>query len=39
MEVDEHLRFRVVSRGAFPLLFEPDIDWGTFLGANIIHDY
>lgn len=39
MEVDEHLRFRVVSRGALPLIFEPDIDWGTFHGANIIHDY
>jgi hypothetical protein len=39
MEVDEQLRFRVASRGALPLLFEPDMDWGTFRGANIIHDY
>jgi len=22
-----------------PLLFEPSIDWSTFRGANIIHDY
>lgn len=39
VDVDEHLRFQVVSSGASPLIFEPDIDWGTFRGANIIHDY
>lgn len=39
VEVDERLRFRVLSRGASPLIFEPDIDWETFGGANIIHDY
>jgi hypothetical protein len=39
IEVDERLRFRVLSRGATPLIFEPDMDWSTFHGANIIHDY
>jgi hypothetical protein len=37
MEVDERLRFRVLSRGASPLIFEPDIDWRKFRGSNIIH--
>jgi len=39
MEVDEELHWRVVSRGASPLLFEPDMQWDSFRGANIIHDY
>jgi hypothetical protein len=39
VEVDEGLRFRVLSRGASPLIFEPDMDWDEFRGANIIHDY
>ena len=39
LDVDEHMRFQVVSSGASPLIFAPDIDWGTFRGANIIHDY
>jgi len=39
MEVDEQLRYRVLSPGASPLIFEPDIDWKSFRQANIIHDY
>jgi hypothetical protein len=39
MVVDEQLQYRVFSHGPSPLLFEPDIDWTTFRGANIIHDY
>jgi hypothetical protein len=39
LEVDEELRWRVISQGASPLLFEPDVDWSTFRGRNIIHDY
>ncbi len=39
LEVDEDLNWRVLSPGASPLLFERDMDWGTFTGANIIHDY
>jgi hypothetical protein len=39
LEVDEQLRSRVMSRGASPLIFEPEIDWSTFRGPNIIHDY
>lgn len=39
MEVDEKLRFRLFSRGASPLIFEPDIDWSKFAGEDIVHDY
>jgi hypothetical protein len=39
IEVDERLGSRVLSRGASPLIFEPDMDWNEFRGANIIHDY
>jgi len=39
MQVDEELRWHVASRGAAPLLFEPDIQWDKFRGPNIIHDY
>ena len=39
MEVDDRLQFRVLSSGASPLIFEPEMDWLTFRGANIIHDY
>jgi hypothetical protein len=39
IEVDEQLRFRVLTHAASPLMFEPDIDWSRFRGANIIHDY
>ena len=39
IEVDEKLRSRVLSHGTSPLIFEPDMDWSTFQGANIIHDY
>jgi hypothetical protein len=37
--VDEELRWRLLSPGASPLLFEPDIDWNRFRAANIIQDY
>ena len=39
LEVDDELRWTVLSDGAEPLLFEPDIAWSTFRGENIIHDY
>jgi hypothetical protein len=39
LEVDQELHCRVLTPGASPLLFEPDISWGTFQGLNIIHDY
>lgn len=39
IEVDEQLGWKVASAGASPLLFEPDMDWKAFSGANIIHDY
>lgn len=39
LEVDDELCWRMRSRDVAPLLFEPDIQWDTFRGANIIHDY
>jgi hypothetical protein len=39
IEVDDDLGWRVLSPGASPLLFEPDMDWQSFHGPNIIHDY
>jgi hypothetical protein len=39
IEVDEELSWNVLSAGASPLLFEPDMNWKAFSGANIIHDY
>jgi hypothetical protein len=37
--VDSELNFHVREKDAEPLLFEPDVDWKTFKGANIINDY
>ena len=39
IEVDDDLRWRVLTPGVAPLLFEPNMDWQSFHGANIIHDY
>ena len=39
LEVDDELQWNVLTQGASPLLFEPDMDWASFRGANIIHDY
>lgn len=39
LRVDDQLTWSVLSPGAAPLLFEPDMDWSTFRAANIIHDY
>src|SRR5215472_7626686 len=39
-DVTAHRRaWNVLSEGASPFLFEPDMNWTTFSGANIIHDY
>jgi hypothetical protein len=37
--VDERLQWRVKERGADPHLFLPRLDWQSFRGPNIIHDY
>ncbi|HEY6910839.1 MAG TPA: hypothetical protein VI356_15775 [Myxococcales bacterium] len=37
--VDQDLRSKVHSRGARPLLFEPEVDWTGFRGPNIIDVY
>lgn len=39
MEVDQDLNFKVTSQDAAPLIFEPDMNWAAFGGANIINDY
>ena len=39
LDADEELNWKVVSPDASPLLFEPDMNWKAFAGANIIHDY
>jgi hypothetical protein len=39
LEVNEELRWRVLSPGASPLLFEPTMNWDTFRAPNIVHDY
>ncbi len=39
LEVDDELRWRVLSPGAPPLLFEPTMDWANFHAPSIVHDY
>jgi hypothetical protein len=39
ISVDSELNSQVREEEAEPLLFEPDVDWKTFKGANIINDY
>jgi alkylmercury lyase-like protein len=39
ISIDSELNSQVRERDAEPLLFEPDVDWDTFKGANIIIDY
>jgi hypothetical protein len=39
IKVDDELRWHVESPRASPLLFEPGVDWHSFRGPNIIHDY
>lgn len=39
ISVDSELNSQVREKEAEPLLFEPDVNWETFKGPNIIHDY
>jgi hypothetical protein len=39
ISVDSDLNSQVREKDADPLLFEPDVDWKSFKGANIINDY
>lgn len=39
LELDSDLDFRVLSTGADPYVFEPQIDWQSFSAPSIIHDY
>jgi len=39
ISIDSELNWQIRERYADPLLFEPEIDWATFKGANIINDY
>jgi hypothetical protein len=37
--LDSEMHYRVEEAGAAPLVFEPHIDWETFVEPNIIHAY
>ncbi len=37
--VDSEMHYQVHTRGAKPLIFEPDIDWEGFTEPNILHAY
>lgn len=37
--IDSEMRWKIKAGPREPLLFEPSIDWRTFQGPNIIHDY
>jgi len=39
ISIDSELNSQVREKDAEPLLFEPDVDWDAFKGANIINDY
>jgi hypothetical protein len=39
IHLDSDLHARVEETGAAPLIFEPQVDWGTFTGRTIIDDY
>ncbi len=39
LSVDNELHYQVQTGGADPLVFEPQLDWGTFTEPNIIHSY
>lgn len=39
IHLDSAMRFDVDESDAEPLLFEPDVDWRTFKGANILDAY
>ncbi len=39
MTLDSDLHYRVLTAGAMPLVFEPDVDWEIFTDPNIIHAY
>jgi len=37
--VDHRLNCRVLEGGSEPLVFEPDVDWGSFTEPDIIDGY
>jgi hypothetical protein len=39
IEIDSDLKFRVEEEGAEPLVFEPHINWETFIEPNIINAF
>ena len=39
LTIGSNLKHRIADGRARPLLFEPDIDWATFVEPNIIHAY
>jgi hypothetical protein len=39
IEMDSDLNYRLADADARPLVFMPDLDWGSFREPNIIHAY
>ena len=39
IDVDSEFKWEVREKDSSALLFEPDVDWRSFKGANIINDY
>ena len=37
--VGSNMKSQIVPRGAKPLIFEPEVDWASFVEPNIIHAY
>jgi hypothetical protein len=37
--IDHQLNYSVLEGGSEPLVFEPDVDWGSFSDPNIIDGY
>jgi len=39
LTIDSELQYEAELAGSNPMFFEPQIDWSTFSGPNIVHDY
>jgi hypothetical protein len=37
--MDSDLKYQVEDKGAYPLVFQPQIDWESFTEPNIIDDF
>jgi len=39
LQIDSDMKFRVLTEGADPYVFEPHIDWQNFSAPSIVNDY